>query len=395
MADYRLSRIRGRVTSHPQAVDVAFGLLVVTVILLAVRAGRPLRGEDLAASALAFALIAARRRWPLPVFGAVTAVSAAFNLHAALVGPLLAANVICTYTVASRTDRRTAVVTGVVTIVTVYVAVVIGAGRSWTDPQNAAIVVWGALAVVVGDATRIRLANLDAVEVRARQAEHSRDEEARRRVVEERLRIARDLHDVVAHHIAVINVQVGVAAHLLRERPDAAEEALAHVRHATRTVLAELSTVLDVLRSEEQDAEHASTTEPPPGLSRLTAMLDSLAAVGLRVEHRQEGEARPLPSAVDLAAYRIVQESLTNAHKHGSEPAARLLLDYTPAGLGIMVENAAGRPVPDADGCGHGLIGLRERVSSVGGRVRTGRDDGRFTVDAFLPAALDRQDTPT
>lgn len=395
MADYRLSRIRGRVTSHPQAVDVAFGLLVVTVILLAVRAGRPLRGEDLAASALAFALIAARRRWPLPVFGAVTAVSAAFNLHAALVGPLLAANVICTYTVASRTDRRTAVVTGAVTIVTVYVAVVIGAGRSWTDPQNAAIVVWGALAVVVGDATRIRLANLDAVEVRARQAEHSRDEEARRRVVEERLRIARDLHDVVAHHIAVINVQVGVAAHLLRERPDAAEEALAHVRHATRTVLAELSTVLDVLRSEEQDAEHASTTEPPPGLSRLTAMLDSLAAVGLRVEHRQEGEARPLPSAVDLAAYRIVQESLTNAHKHGSEPAARLLLDYTPAGLGIMVENAAGRPVPDADGCGHGLIGLRERVSSVGGRVRTGRDDGRFTVDAFLPAALDRQDTPT
>ena len=395
MADYRLSRIRGRVTSHPQAVDVAFGLLVVTVILLAVRAGRPLRGEDLAASALAFALIAARRGWPLPVFGAVTAVSAAFNLHAALVGPLLAANVICTYTVASRTDRRTAVVTGAVTIVTVYVAVVIGAGRSWTDPQNAAIVVWGALAVVVGDATRIRLANLDAVEVRARQAEHSRDEEARRRVVEERLRIARDLHDVVAHHIAVINVQVGVAAHLLRERPDAAEEALAHVRHATRTVLAELSTVLDVLRSEEQDAEHASTTEPPPGLSRLTAMLDSLAAVGLRVEHRQEGEARPLPSAVDLAAYRIVQESLTNAHKHGSEPAARLLLDYTPAGLGIMVENAAGRPVPDADGCGHGLIGLRERVSSVGGRVRTGRDDGRFTVDAFLPAALDRQDTPT
>ncbi|WOX16354.1 sensor histidine kinase [Streptomyces sp. N50] len=396
MADYRLSRFRGRVTSHPQAADVALGLLVVTVILLAVRAGRPLGAEDLAAGATAFALIAARRRWPLPVFGAVTAASAAFNLHAALVGPLLAANVICTYTVASRTDRRTAAVTGAVTVVTVYVAVVIGAGRTWTDPQNAAILVWGVLAVVVGDATRIRLANLDAVEVRARQAEHSRDEEARRRVVEERLRIARDLHDVVAHHIAVINVQVGVAAHLLRERPDAAEEALAHVRQATRTVLAELSTVLDVLRSEEQDAGHAAaTTEPPPGLSRLAAMLDSLAAVGLRVEHRQEGEARPLPSAVDLAAYRIVQESLTNAHKHGSEPAARLRLDYTPAGLGITVENAAGRPVPDAAGCGHGLIGLRERVSSVGGRVRTGRDDGRFTVDAFLPAALDRQDTPT
>ncbi|MFJ9631646.1 sensor histidine kinase [Streptomyces sp. NPDC101175] len=396
MADYRLSRLRGRVTSHPQAVDVAFGLLVVAVILLAVRAGRPLRAEDFLAGASAFVLIAARRRWPLPVFGAVTVISAAFNLHAALVGPLLAANVICTYTVTSLTGRRTAAVTGTITVVTVYVAVVIGAGRTWLDPQNAAIVVWGTLAVVVGDATRIRLANLEAVEIRARQAEHSREEEARRRVVEERLRIARDLHDVVAHHIAVINVQVGVAAHLLREQPDDAEEALAHVRQATRTVLVELSTVLDVLRSEDRDTEGTdSTTEPPPGLSRLASMLASLAAAGLRVDHRQEGETRPLPSVVDLAAYRIVQESLTNAHKHGSEPLARLRLGYTPAGLKILVENAADHPAQDADGRGHGLIGLRERVSSVGGSVHTGRADGRFTVTAFLPAAPDRQDTPT
>jgi signal transduction histidine kinase len=399
MADYRLSRMRDRATSHPQAVDAALGLLVVGVILLAVRAGRPLGVRDVVAGGLAFALIAARRRWPLPVFGAVTVATAAFNLHAALVGPLLAASVICTYTVASRANRRIAVAAGAVTVVTVYIAVVIGAGRSWTAPQNGAIVVWGAMAVVAGDLARIRLGDLRAVEGRARQAERGRDEEARRQVVEERLRIARDLHDVVAHHIAVINVQVGVAAHLLREQPDRAEEALAHVRQAARTVLAELSTVLDVLRSEEP----GSATEPPPGLSRLASMLDSLAAVGLRVEHRQEGEARPLPSAVDLAAYRIVQESLTNAHKHGSEPAARLRLDYTPAGLGIMVENAAGRRIPDAAGrrvaesagSGRGLIGLRERVSSVGGTVRTGRDDdGRFTVHAFLPAALDRQDTP-
>lgn len=391
MADYRLFRMRDRATSHPQAVDAALGLLVVSVILLAVRSGRLLGVEDVVAGCLAFALIAARRRWPLPVFGVVTVATAAFNVHAALVGPLLAASVICTYTVASRADRRIAVAAGAITVVTVYIAVVIGAGRSWSAPQNGAIVVWGGMAVVVGDAARIRQGNLKAVEGRARQAEHNRDEEARRQVVEERLRIARDLHDVVAHHIAVINVQVGVAAHLLREAPDGAEEALAHVRQAARTVLAELSTVLDVLRSSE---EPGSATEPPPGLSRLASMLDSLAAVGLRVEHRQEGEARPLPSAVDLAAYRIVQESLTNAHKHGSEPAARLRLDYTRAGLGITVENAAGRRIPDADGSGHGLIGLRERVSSVGGTVRTGRDDGRFTVHAFLPAALDRQDTP-
>lgn len=384
--------MRRRAASHPRGVDAVFGLLVVCATLFAVRfgpSGRALGTEDLVAGSLAWGLITARRRWPLPVYGAVTVASAAFNLHAALVAPLLATSVICTYTVASRTDRRTAAMTGTLTVVTVYVAVVIGAGRSWTDPQNAAIVAWGGLAAAVGGAVRSRQADLTAVEERARQAEHSRDEEARRRVVEERLRIARDLHDVVAHHIAVINVQVGVATALLREEPAGAEEALAHVRQAARTVLADLSTVLDVLRS----GEPGYATEPPPGLSRLASMLDSLAAAGLRVEHRQEGEARPLPSAVDLAAYRIVQESLTNAHKHGSEPAARLRLDYTPAGLGIVVENPAAHPAPDAAGSGHGLIGLRERVSSVGGTVRTGRgDDGRFTVSAFLPAAPDRLD---
>ncbi|MFC5203986.1 sensor histidine kinase [Streptomyces kaempferi] len=401
MADDPLSRMRGRAASHPQGVDTVFGLVVVCGTLFAVRfgpSGRALGVEDLVAGSLACALIATRRRWPLPVFCVVTVVSAAFNLHAALVAPLLATSVICTYTVASRTSRRVAVVTGAITILTVYAAVVIGAGRNWTDPQNAAIVAWGGLAVAVGGAVRSRQGDLTAVEERARHAEHSRDEEARRRVVEERLRIARDLHDVVAHHIAVINVQVGVATALLREEPAGAEEALAHVRQAARTVLADLSTVLDVLRS----GEPGHTTEPPPGLSRLASMLDALGAAGLRVEHRQEGEARPLPSAVDLAAYRIVQESLTNAHKHGSEPMAWLCLDYTPAGLGIVVENAAAQRRPDAHGTGHGLIGLRERVSSIGGTVRTGRDDdGRFTVSAFLPVACepvdraDRQETRT
>lgn len=171
---------------------------------------------------------------------------------------------------------------------------------------------------------------------------------------------------------------------------DVAEGALAHMRHASRTVLAELSTVLDVLRSEEQDAEHASTTVPPPGLSRLTAMLDSPAAVGLRVEHLQKGEARTPPYAVDLGAYRTVQEALANAHKHGSEPAARLRRDYTPAGLGIMVENAAGRPVPGADGCDQGFIGPRERGSSVGGASAPGATTpGSPSTPSFPPHSAD------
>jgi signal transduction histidine kinase len=329
MAERRLSGIRDRVTSHPQIADAALGILVVGVILFAVRFGPPdlykraLDAEDFISGLAAALLIAARRRWPLAVYAAAVVLSAAFNLHAALVGSLLAAIVICTYTVASHTSRRIAVLAGIVTVTTVYISVVIGADRSWAEAQNLSIVAWGVVAVAVGDATRSRRNNLRAVEERARQAERSRDEEARRRVVEERLRIARDLHDVVAHHIAVINVQVGVAVHLLRTEPDGAEEALTHVRQASRTVLTELSTVLDVLRSEDGQAG----TEPPPGLSRLASLLDSLAAAGLRVEHRQQGEARRLPSAVDLAAYRIVQESLTKERRTrrpaGGHPARR------------------------------------------------------------------------
>ncbi|MEU4242507.1 histidine kinase [Actinoplanes sp. NPDC026619] len=375
--------LRRRARSHPQLTDAGLGLLVVTAVLLAHRFGpadryaHSLGVEDMVIGVLAVLLIAARRRWPLPVFGAVTVATAAFNLHAALAGPLLAASVICTYTVASRTSRTIATAAGAVTVVTVYVAVVIGAGRSWTDPLNASIVAWGVVAVAVGEAVRSRRAQLRVVEERARQAEHGLAEEARRQVVEERLRIARDLHDVVAHHIAVINVQVGVAGHLLRDQPDRAEEALAHVRRSARTVLSELGTVLDVLRG-------PGDTAPPPGLSRLPQLLDSLAAAGLRVDYRSEGEPRPLPSAVDLAAYRIVQEALTNAHKHGSGDAARLHVAYTADALEVRVVNAVG---PAASGTGHGLIGLRERVSSVGGTVRTGPDaGGTFTVDACLPS---------
>ncbi|WP_393100702.1 sensor histidine kinase [Streptomyces sp. LN325] len=258
---------------------------------------------------------------------------------------------------------------------------------------------WGGLAVAVGGAVRSRQGDLTAVEERARHAEHNRDEEARRRVVEERLRIARDLHDVVAHHIAVINVQVGVVS---VSPPPSCGRSPPGPRRRWLTSGGPRAPYSPISPPCWTCCVPGSRATRPPGLSRLATMLDALGAAGPRVEHRQEGEARPLPSAVDLAAYRIVQESLTNAHKHGSEPVARLRLDYTPAGLGIVVENAAAQRGPDAHGTGHGLIGLRERVSSIGGTVRTGRDDGgRFTVSAFLPVAsepvdrTDRQETRT
>ena len=381
-----LLRVCGFFANHPQAFDAVLGLLVAWVAITMVlvgpgpeRSGRNPTGADLLAVALAFGLITLRRRWPVPVFAAATVAALSTVIKSGLTPVLIIAALLCAYTVAAETNRRTAWLAGGTVAAAFYIGAVL-AGLGWAEPESLGMVAWTGMAVAVGDAVRTRRAYIAAVEERAVRAEQSREEEARRQVVEERLRIARELHDVVAHHIAMINVQAGVAAHVLRQRPDQAEDALAHIRKAARTVLDETATLLDVLRRPEDPDE----SEPTRGLGRLAGLLDSLGGSGLRVEHRQEGDARDLPAAVDLAAYRIVQESLTNAHKHGSEGAARLLVAYTGPGLEIAVSNAA----PDAglEGNGHGLLGMRERVASVGGTLRTERKDGRFVVTAFLPA---------
>ena len=379
-----LLRARSLAARHPVAFDAVLGLAVAAASIVGTltkhgpdRVSHPVTPLTVVAVAVAFVLVALRRRWPIPVFAAATVAGLLTTVAQGLTGALLIAAFICAMTVAVQTNRRTAWRAGAAAALVFYAGAVI-AGRGWTSPESLGLVAWTGMAVAIGDALRSRRAYVAAIEERALRAEQSRDEEARRRVVEERLRIARELHDVVAHHIAMINVQAGVAAHVLRDQPDQAEEALAHVRKAARTVLDETSTLLGVLRRPDEPDEN----EPTRGLARLSGLLDSLGGAGLRVEHRQEGEARELPAAVDLAAYRIVQESLTNAHKHGSDAAARLRLGYTPAGLDIAVSNSA----PDgSDGSGHGLIGMRERATLLGGSLDAGRADGGFRVHAQIP----------
>jgi signal transduction histidine kinase len=199
----------------------------------------------------------------------------------------------------------------------------------------------------------------------------------------ERARIARELHDVVAHHIAVINVQAGAATHVLQTRPEQVGPALAHIRRASDTVLKELAAVVGVLRNSD-DLDVA--TEPTRGLARLSDLLDTFAASGLKVEHRQHGQARELPAVVDLAAYRIVQEGLTNAQKHGTG-AACLAVSYTQDAVLLDIDNAVA-PGQSAAGSGYGLVGMRERASAAGGTVSAGvADGGRFAVHAELPAS--------
>ena len=236
----------------------------------------------------------------------------------------------------------------------------------------------------VGDSIRMRRAYIAEVTERARQAEQTREEEAQRRVIDERLRIARELHDVVAHHIAVISVHAGAASHVLRKDPDEVWPVLDRIRDSADTVLAEIQTVIGLLR----DPDEVEGTEPVPGLERLPELIAGLRTMGFHVAHLEEGESRPLPAVADLAAYRIVQEALTNAHRYGDGSAA-LSVGYRPEAVTIEVSNRIGRPRPGRRaGSGYGLLGMRERATSANGMIRAEAGaDGFFRVQAVLPTA--------
>ncbi|MBV1854488.1 sensor histidine kinase [Catellatospora tritici] len=201
----------------------------------------------------------------------------------------------------------------------------------------------------------------------------------RRRVGDERLRIAREVHDVVAHHISLINVQAGVALHLMDADPEQARTALTAIKTASRDTLRELRTTLGVLRGVDEDAPRT----PAPSLTRLDELVERFAAAGLRVDLRVTGTPRALTAAVDLAAYRIVQESLTNVHRHAGVDNAQVTIGYGADELLLDITDRGRGGVP---GDGNGLAGIRERVASLGGTVAVGpRAEGGFTVCAALP----------
>jgi signal transduction histidine kinase len=217
------------------------------------------------------------------------------------------------------------------------------------------------------------------VEQRAEEAVRTKDEAARRRAMEERLRIARELHDSLTHSISVIQVQAGVAVHLARKRGEDVPPALLAIQEAGADAVRELRATLGVLREEDGDGS---------GLSQLDGLVARARAAGLPVTVTVTGTERPLPAEADQAAYRIVQEALTNVSRHAGQACASVHLHYAPESLSIQVDDdgtgagAASR----SSGPGLGLVGMRERVSALGGRLHTGpQDDGGFRVYAELP----------
>ena len=238
---------------------------------------------------------------------------------------------------------------------------------------------------LAGFAVRARAGQAAAAEVRAAAAERERDAAARVAVAEERARIARELHDIVAHAVSVMVLHVGAVRHRLPDALAEDREALQGVERAGRTALAEMRRLLAAMRTDGDDVELA----PQPGLDRLEPLLDDVGRAGLPVQLHVDGEPVPLPPAIDLSAYRIVQEALTNALKHARASKAEVTLSYRPEELHIEVrDNGAGSP---GDGIGYGLVGVRERVKIYGGEMSAGPGTaGGFVLNTRLPIDRDR-----
>jgi len=391
-----LERTRCRLTAHPLALDatLAAGVLACMVagsfvdphgkngVTWGVRTPDALALVLMVLGALALVF---RRRAPRTVL----ALTGTVSLVECVVGdpraPVAMSAVIALFTVAASTDRTTTWRLGLLTMTVLTGASMLFGPLPWYAQENLAIFAWTGIGATAGDAVRSRKAFVQAIRERAERAERTREEEARRRVAEERLRIARDLHDVVAHHIALVNVQAGVAAHVMDKRPDQAKEALAHVREASRSALNELRATVGLLR---QSGDPEAPTEPAPGLDRLDELVGTFRSAGLHVEVARADNGTTLPAAVGLAAYRVIQEALTNVQKHaGTEAKAEVSVVRVGPNVEITVlDNGSGEDDAPESGGGHGLLGMRERVTALRGTLTTGpRYGGGFRVHAILP----------
>lgn len=341
---------------HPRA---AFTWSTGVVVLNLVAAGALLVRRRIPRAVLLTAVVLVVASLPLGLFNPGLSVAAA----------------VATYVVVLRVPRpQGAWVTAVVASTTLGCALLAGEAA----PQHGLAVLF---AGALGDAIRSQRAHVATLRERAERAERTREAVARQRVAEDRLTIARDLHDVVAHQIAVINLHAGVASSALPDRPADADASLRVIRRASRTVLTEIGDLLAALRD-------PGAAEGPAGLAQLDDVVREFASSGLDVTVRTDGEPRALPAAVDVAALRVVQEALANAHKHGAEHRAHLLVERLPRTLRLTVTNpvAPGLAGSVAPGNRQGLIGMGERVESVRGTLAHGPDGiGAWVLTAELP----------
>jgi signal transduction histidine kinase len=361
------------------AIAVVVGVVQVGLTTLAASNQPARRPLDL----LAYVLLAAgplallfRRRSPAGVLVAVMAAGVAYFALGYPYGPAWLALIVAFWTAVTGGARRAAWATALVGLAVYFtLAALLGRVDPATPATVAAHLGWLLLVLLVAEvATTGRQRRLEA--------ERTRAEEVRRRAGEERMRIARELHDVLAHNISLINVQAGVALHLMDDQPGQSRSALVAIKQASNDALGELRSVLDVLR---QGAEQPPRS-PASGLAHLGSLVAGAGSTGLEVRTQVEGTPRPLPVGVDLAAFRIVQEALTNVTRHAGPASATVVLSYGKGDLAVQVDDDGRGPAAAADGGGNGIRGMRERVAALGGELTTGpRPGGGFRVLARLP----------
>jgi len=371
----------------PLLLDAAVPVVAggVAIVGVAVHRDAETRPLILALALAAAAVLTARRRAPvatLVISGAL--VLALFAVDHTAGAAAVFAPAIALYSVGLTRSRIHQLAAGVAAV-----AAVVATGTFLAGDQTFRLATLGhaalvALPLLAAEAVRNRRSYVALLLERLELAERTREEEARQRVEQERLRIARDLHDAVAHALTTINVQAGVAAHLLDQNPGNARAALVTIEEASHEALDELRAIVGILR--EHDSERAPL-EPAPTLDAVSELVAQSRTRGLDVSLDIRGD-RPgrLPEAVQLAAYRIVQESLTNARRHASGAPARVGLSFADDRLFVTVENGTGATSNGSrTGAGVGVIGMRERAAAVGGVLRATSSPDGFRVAAELP----------
>jgi signal transduction histidine kinase len=372
--------------ARPPAIDVA--LVVIVAVVTSVGTGL-LRGTE-SVSPLAHALLVAtalpllvRRPAPRAALAAIVLLSFAYDLLDFPGGFYTVPIGIALFTAVDDGFRWTAVA-GSAVAVGGFLLVGLATGRGHISDLGNALWFggWLVASLVLGEVTRSRRAYVREVEQRALAAERGREEEARRRTGEERIRIARELHDILGHRISLINVQASAAVHLLDRDPEQARTALIAIKEASHEALGEVRATLGILRQLEEREPLA----PSPGLAQLDAVIAETSAAGFDVQLDVRGERRSLPSGVDLAAYRIIQESLTNVVRHARASSARIAIAYRAGDIEVEVVDDGIPARIDTGGSGSGLVGMRERAIALGGNFEAGpQPGGGFRVRATLP----------
>lgn len=386
MTDPALPGTRPPGRARQWAVDVAIALAVTAAQLGATHAStRWGTGRNSASGWDVYLLLAVaglaliwRRRFPVQVL----AVSLAATLAASKIGDggMIWIALIAAFINAVVARKRAA---AVASLVIGYLA---STWPPWQIGERGHVSV--GVAVGVAAWLLVLLAITELIRLRGQRGaalQRGREEQLRRRASEDRMRIARDLHDVLAHNISVINVQANTALHLMDRQPDRAKEALTAIHGVSKEALNELRAVLGVLRDGEH-AEDIAPRAPSPGLARLPDLLSSVRTAGLDVQLTSEGAIRPLPADADIAAYRVIQESLTNVRRHSKAASAAVSVRYEASGVAIKVADEGAGPEDPSHSAGNGINGMAERVHELGGTFYAGfKAGGGFEVLAWLP----------